>query len=65
VAVADSKDLYILSFDVIQDAVNAASLAVEKLADALSPKARLRGQGATVRKLGKAFDSVAEAVEPF
>jgi hypothetical protein len=65
VAVADSEDLHILRFDVIQDAVNAAALAVEKLADAPSPKPRLRGQGATVRKLGEAFDSVAEAVEPF
>jgi hypothetical protein len=61
----DGKNFYPLPFDVIQDTVNAPTLAIEKLADALAPKAGLRGQGVAVRRVGKAFDSVAEAVEPF
>lgn len=62
---ADGEDLDALVFDAIQDAVDAATLAVEKLADALAPKGGLRGQGAAVRKFGKAFDGVAKTIEPF
>jgi hypothetical protein len=61
----NGEDLHALVFDPVQNAVDTATLAVEKLANTLLTKAGLGRKGTAFRELAQTLDSITQTIGPF